>query len=254
MAAQDWAALAADLRSTLKPSAEPIAITFAAEPNPDVPAFAEPMAPQTEDGRTGRVPAGCVFWMKSATRTFATVEEDHANCSVGSITHGFKTLADVAGNADVAALLSTGWVTEKDVPGIPVVTTKPASIIYGPLAETPVDPDVVLLRLTPKALMVLSDALPDMRIEGKPQCHIVAIAKEHGQAAASVGCMLSRVRTGMSNNEMTAALPAAQLTEIVGRLRNAADVDATVGRYAAEDSRRFGDGRFTGGQAPALAE
>ena len=52
MAAQDWAALAADLRSTLKPSAEPIAITFAAEPNPDVPAFAEPMAPQTDDGRT----------------------------------------------------------------------------------------------------------------------------------------------------------------------------------------------------------
>ena len=45
--------------------------------------------------------------------------------------------------------------------------------------------------------MVLSDAVPGLRIEGKPQCHIVAIAKEQGEVAASVGCALSRVRTGM---------------------------------------------------------
>ena len=35
--------------------------------------------------------------------------------------------------------------------------------------------------------MVLSDAIPGLRIEGKPQCHIVAIAKEEGVPAASVG-------------------------------------------------------------------
>ena len=60
------------------------------------------------DGRTGRVPAGCVFWMKAAERTFSTVAEDHGNCSVGSVTHGFKTLDEVAGNSDVAALLDIG--------------------------------------------------------------------------------------------------------------------------------------------------
>src|SRR5215213_2796374 len=102
MPAHDWAAFAADLRSTLKPSAEPIAITFSDDPNPGVPAFDEPMSAQTDDGRTGRVPAGCVFWMKSTDRTFATAPEDHGNCSVGSITHGLKTLGEVAGNSDVA--------------------------------------------------------------------------------------------------------------------------------------------------------
>lgn len=253
MPANDWNALAAELQSALHPAAAPIAITFADAPVEGVPAFDEPMAPPADDGRTGRVPAGCVFWMKSTDRTFATAPEDHGNCSVGSLTHGLKTMAEVAGNSDVGALLSSGWVRESDVPSIPVVTTRPASIIYGPLAETPVDPDVVLLRLGPKAMMVLSDALPDLRLEGKPQCHIVALAKEHGQPAASVGCMLSRVRTGMANGEMTAALPAADLPGIVDRLRAAASVDATVGRYAAEDSRRFGEGRFVGG-APALSE
>ncbi len=73
------------------------------------------------DGRTGRVPAGCVFWMKAAEATFGTVAEDHGNCSVGSLTHGFKTLDEVAGNSDVAALLDSGWVTMDVVPQIPVV-------------------------------------------------------------------------------------------------------------------------------------
>ena len=68
----------------------------------------------------------------------------------------------------------------------------------------------MFLRLNGKQLMVLSDAMPGLRIEGKPQCHIVAIAKEQGEIAASVGCALSRVRTGMPPTEMTCAIPAAQ--------------------------------------------
>ena len=80
-----------------------------------------------------------------------------------------------------------GWVTMDIVPLIPVVTEKPGAITYGPLAETPIDPDVVMLRVTGRQLMVLSDALPDLSLQGKPQCHIVAMAKEHGIAAASVG-------------------------------------------------------------------
>ena len=139
------------------------------------------------DGRTGRVPAGCVFWMKATESTFSTVAEDHGNCSVGSMTHGFKTLEEVAGNSDVAALLESGWVTMDVVPQIPVVHEKPGAVTYGPLADTPVDPDVVFLRVTGRQLMVLSDAIPGLRIEGKPQCHIVAIAKEEGVPAASVG-------------------------------------------------------------------
>ena len=45
---------------------------------------------------------------------------DHGNCSVGSLTHGFKTLDEVAGNSDVAVVLESGWMTMEDVPQIPV--------------------------------------------------------------------------------------------------------------------------------------
>jgi uncharacterized protein (DUF169 family) len=235
----DWSALTTRLEAGLGLAARPIAISFASAVPADVPLFDGAMPAPTADGRTGRVSAGCVFWMQSTDRTFATVAEDHANCSVGSVTHGFKTLAEVVHNEDVAALLECNWVTEAAFPTLPVVTERPGAVVYGPLADATADPDVVLLRITGRQLMVLHDAFPDLRIEGKPQCHIIAIAKEQGQMAASVGCQLSRVRTGMSNAEMTCAIPAAQVASVVERIEITAAADNAVAGYAADDMRRF---------------
>lgn len=234
-----WAQLSDALQSNLHLTAAPMAITFAAEPPAGVPAFDAPMPSPAPDGRTGRVPAGCVFWMHGPDRTFSTVAQDHANCSVGSMTHGFKTMEEVAGNGDVAALLESGWVSMDVVPQIPVVHERPGAVVYGPLAETPLDPDVVFIRLNAKQLMVLSDAVPGLRVEGKPQCHIVAIAKEQGEVAASVGCMLSRVRTGMPSTEMTCAIPASKLADVVASIERNALADAAVAQYASQDAQRF---------------
>src|SRR5262249_56901971 len=109
---------------------------FSDAPPECAPPYEEPTPDALPDGRTGRVRGGCVFWMKAADRTFSTVAEDHANCSVGSMTHGFKTLDEVASNGDVAALLDSGWVTMDDVPHIPVVSERPGAVTYGPLADT----------------------------------------------------------------------------------------------------------------------
>lgn len=235
----DWSALATTITDALHLDAPPVAITFADERPDGIRSFDAPMSEPTADGRSGRVPAGCVFWMCAVDKTFATAPEDHGNCSVGSLTHGLKSLEEVAGREDVSALLSSGWVTADMVPGIPTVSKKPASIVYGPLAETPIDPDVVLLRVNGRQMMVLSDAISDLRIEGKPQCHIVAIAKEQGVAAASVGCALSRARTGMQASEMTCAIPAAGLAAVTRRVKDTAAVDTVVAKYAANDARRF---------------
>lgn len=234
----DWKAQAEELRQLLGFEIPAVAITFQDHVNGTTP-FGAPLAPPAADGRTGSVAAGCVFWMHATDRTFSTVAADHGNCSVGMMTHGLATLDEVAGNADVAEILASGWVSMEAIPGIPVVKERAESIVYGPLAETAVDPDVVLLRLSARQLMVLSDALPGLRIEGKPQCHIVAAAKEQGEVVASVGCQLSRVRTGMSNQEMTCAIPARRLAEVLGRLRSTARADRAVARYAADDAKRF---------------
>ena len=180
-----------------------------------------------------------MFWIRAEKDSFATQPEDHGNCSVGSLTHGLLPLAEAATRGDVGALVESGWVTPEAFPTIPTVQQPPGSIVYGPLAEAPVPPDVVFLRLTAKQAMVLSDALPGLRFEGKPQCHIIPIAKEQGEVAASVGCMLSRVRTGLGNGELTCAVPASKLGEVIEKLRGTCAADGRVAAYAADDARRF---------------
>jgi uncharacterized protein (DUF169 family) len=241
VAVTDWRGLGQELSGALHLATPPIGITFSAERPRGVASFDAPMSEPAEDGRRGRVAAGCVFWARAAEATFSTVAEDHGNCSVGSMTHGLATLADVANNGDVAALLGSGWVTPEAVGRIPVITERPGAVTYGPLSETPDDvaPDVVLLRVNGRQLMVLSDAIPGLRVEGKPQCHIVALAHQEKVAAASVGCALSRARTGMTPDEMTCAIPAGNLAHVVATIKATAETDAVVARYAAQDARRF---------------
>jgi uncharacterized protein (DUF169 family) len=240
MPTQDWNALSLEVSSLLKLQSPPLAITFSADAPEGVSRFESNVPEPMPDGRTGKVPAGCVFWIEAAKGTFTTVAGDHANCSVGSLTHGLKTLEEVAGNSDVAALLESGWVTMDVVPQIPVIKQRPNFITYGPLDETSVDPDVVFLRINAKQAMVLSDAVPGLKFEGKPQCHIIPMAKEQNEVAVSVGCMLSRARTGLSNNEMTCAIPARRLSEVIHLLKTAAVADTAVAAYASQDARRFG--------------
>ncbi|HEV8065176.1 MAG TPA: DUF169 domain-containing protein [Acidimicrobiales bacterium] len=237
--AADWSTLSARLENALHLQAAPVFMAFGRAGAPE---YDAPMSEPAADGRAGRAPASCVFWVQAAEReAFTTVAADHGNCSVGLFTHGFASLDEVAGNDDVAALLASGWVTESVIPQIPSVTSRPEAITYGRLDAVPdgVSPDVVMLRVNGRQMMVLSDSIPGLSIQGKPQCHIVAIAKEQSVPAASVGCALSRSRTGMRPDEMTCALPAAGLEDTVASIEQTAATDSVVARYAAEDARRF---------------
>jgi uncharacterized protein (DUF169 family) len=233
-----FADLAQRLTIVLRLEAPPIAIAFT-DATSDVPPFGATSPAPNEAGRTGTVSAGCVFWMKATDRTFSTSASDHANCSVGSLTHGWIDRSEAATRDDVAAVLAAGWVDEATVASLPHVRGRPSSIVYGPLARCASEPDVVLVRVDGLGLMGLQGAVADLRIEGRPQCHIVALAKEDGAVAASVGCALSRARTGMPPEQMTCAMPGRRLSEVVEGLEATVALDRAMANYAAGDAKRF---------------
>jgi uncharacterized protein (DUF169 family) len=235
----DWTEVARDLTNTLGLTHPPLAISFHSGPPPGIPAFDAPMSDPTPDGRTGRVPASCVFWMHGSDNRFSTVAADHGNCSVGRFTHGFATADDIIDKDDVATLLDVGWVTMEAFAGVPQVADRPGSIVYGPLAGAE-EPDIIFLRLDARQLMELADAVPDLAVTGKPQCQIIPRALDRGEVAASLGCALSRARTGMGDDEHTCAIPAWRVGEILARLTAVRAADLAVAGYAVEDARRFG--------------
>jgi uncharacterized protein (DUF169 family) len=217
----------------------PIAITFHDEvPNNGVPQFAEPMSEPTEDGRSGRAAASCVFWLHANDYTFDTVTEDHGNCSVGRFTHGFAEASEIIDKNDVAALLDVGWVTMEAFGGVATLSRRPNGVRYGPLSEAKTMPDVVLLRVNPRQMMEINDAVA-VEWSGKPQCQILPRAADTGVIAASMGCALSRARTGMADDELTVAVPGGRVAELVDALRGVRRADEAVGVYAEADLARF---------------
>ena len=227
------------LTTLLRLEHSPVAITFHDEvPNNGVPRFAEPMSEPTADGRSGRAAAACVFWMHANDYTFDTVAEDHGNCSVGRFTHGFAEASEILDKNDVAALLDVGWVTMEAFGGVATLSRRPKGVRYGPLSEAKLMPDVVLLRVSPRQMMEINDAV-EVEWSGKPQCQILPRAAETAVIAASMGCALSRARTGMGDGELTVAVPGGRISELVDALRNVCRADEAVGVYAEADLTRF---------------
>jgi len=237
----DYQVISDRLVRSLKPSAAPVAISFHGREDRGLAPRLKLDSPEAnEHGRTGQVPAGCVFWNEGQTRTFSTVASDHGNCSVGSYTHGFLSLEDALKKDDIKAVFEAGWVDEESVMGLPRIDGNPNFVVYGPLSERDVAPDVVLLRINGLGLMKMKDAFPEMRIEGKPSCHIIALAKQQSAVVASVGCALSRARTGMRSDEVVCAVPGNRLLDAVEKVEAAVELDLNMAGYASTDAKRFG--------------
>lgn len=218
---------------------EPVAIDFLNADSPNgVPGFGAPMSVPTEDGRSGRVAASCVFWGYGEESAFDTAAPDHGNCSVGQFTHGFVEAGDIVERADVGALLDVGWVTLEAFAGVEALAKRPAGARYGPLAGASSPPDVMLLRIVPKQMMAINDAV-GVEWSGKPQCQILPLAANKGVIAASMGCALSRERTGMGDDELTVAVPGSRIDELVTALRPVRKADTAVVGYARSDMERF---------------
>ncbi len=135
--------------ASLALSLPPIAIAFCDVVPPNIAAY--------EDV----VPAGCVFWQKAATHTFVTSTQDHELCSIGIHTHHMSQASasqQIELQETLQAMSGLDYVREEEVAAIPVLAREVKHAIYGPLADFPVDPNVILLFAHAQQGLILSEA------------------------------------------------------------------------------------------------
>jgi uncharacterized protein (DUF169 family) len=171
---------------------------------------------------TGTAPSGCSFWrMASEGQTFFTVPSDHFNCAIGSYTHNIPLPAERAKELDdtLGLMGGIGYLRMTEVPAIPVLPTTPGAVVYAPLGDTPVDPDVVLFWGSAARIMLLQEAATRAAVGsglgmlGRPTCMAVPAALGAGMVA-STGCVGNRVYTGADEGELYAAVRGADLPAI----------------------------------------
>lgn len=96
---------------------------------------------------TGTEPSGCSFWRLAAKgRTFYTVPRDHYNCPVGAHTHNIPLPENREHELTqvLTIMTSIGYIKREEVPGIARLPQKPGVVVYAPLGDSPVEPDVVI--------------------------------------------------------------------------------------------------------------
>ena len=188
----------------------------------------------------GSAPAGCVFWQEAAGRTFATSAGHHALCSIGVHTMNLsRAPASQPEELQAALEAMTGldYVRAEEVAAIPVVQREVNHALYGPLADFPTEPDLVLLFANARQGLVLSEAIG--RVDGgappamgRPACAALPQAFNHGRATMSLGCCGARAYLdALSDDTALWALPGSRLDEYCEQIATFASANRTLAMF-----------------------
>ena len=223
----DNVALAHSLVESLHPVLAPVAISLVDE----LPAGVAPFE--------GRVPAGCGFWQEAATRVFATTARDHDACAIGVYTHNLEgTPAQGKDLGDALKIFADlGYLPAAEVARVPVVQERRRYVVYGPLAQASLVPDVVLLFVRANQQLILSEATSGIDgntppAMGRPACAIVPQAMNSQMAALSLGCCGARAYLDALTDDVALfALPGAHLEQYVTRIAELAKSNAILSQF-----------------------
>ena len=235
---ESYAKLSADLTGALSLAQPPIAISFA------------DTVPAGVGTPSARVAAGCRFWQDASNESFATSSEDHSTCAIGVYTHNLESSA--AQQTDLMDAVKVfgdlGYVRPEDLPLIPVLATRPKYVVYAPLSETPLPPDVVLLLANSNQTLVLSEAAQQVEggtppAMGRPACAVIPQVANTGRAALSLGCCGARAYLDVLTDDIALfAIPGAKLQAYVERILALANANSVLTRFHVLRRKEIGAG------------
>jgi uncharacterized protein (DUF169 family) len=237
--------LAAVLTASLDLKQPPVAISFADS------------LPAGVKSHGGRVPAGCRFWEDGATAAFATSASDHSLCAIGVYTHNLQT--SPAQQTDLMDALKVfgelDYVRQEDLGLIPVLGSRPAYVVYSPLANSPLPPDVVLLFVNANQTLILSEATQQVENQnapamGRPACAIVPQVMNSGRAALSLGCCGARAYLDVLTDDVAVfALPGGKLEAYTRRIEALSKANGVLAKF--HSLRRHA---VAGGETPTIKD
>src|SRR5277367_6029659 len=224
----NWKQLEDKIGAAVKLSRRPVAVTFL------------DAAPSTVKKFDGTEPSGCSFWRLAANGAiFYTVPENHFNCAVGAYTHNITLSPEREKETEqtLKMMFDLGYVKPEEVPQIPRLAKAPAAIVYAPLGDAPVAPDVVLFACKPSGAMLLNEAAGRAGVQsgapalGRPTCMALPASLQHG-VILSLGCMGNRVYTGLGEDEMYFVVRGTDLAAVAEALVTITSANAALNQYA----------------------
>jgi uncharacterized protein (DUF169 family) len=223
----DYRTVERQLAGALGLQRRPVAVAFRPSPPPGVPRF------------SGVEPSGCSFWrLAMSEQTFYTVPADHHNCPIGSYTHNIALPAERAKELEqtLGLMVGLGYLRMEEVPGISRLPTTPGAVVYAPLGDVPVDPDVVLVAGRPGRVMLLQEAALRAGIAsptpllGRPTCMALPASLVRG-VIVTTGCVGNRVYTDLGEDELYVVIPGKDVARVAAEAQTIADANVKLSEY-----------------------
>ncbi len=212
-----YASLAQTLTSLLGLDRPPVAVAPVETVPKGIPVF------------EGVAPSSCSFWRQGEKELFAARDADHMNCPIGAMVMGFELTAEAKEGLQrgLSMMCEVGYVKPEEAGEIPSLAKKGKSMLYGPLSNFPIVPEVVVIWLQPAQAMLLREATGDAewksdvssKIFGRPACAALAVASQGEAVSLSFGCSGMRTFTGVEPAYMLAALSGRLLERLEAQLR-----------------------------------
>jgi len=210
----DYAEVGEGLQRLLGLQRHAVAITFLDKAPAGVPRV---KAPQ---------PASCSYWkLASDGEVFYTTADDHLNCVIGAYTHGVALSPEknTELHSTLGQMVSLNYLRQEEIAQIPRKLEQFQVAVYSPLAQSPCDPQVVVIRGTARHLMLLTEATAGAGIASdgptmRPTCAFLPGTIQTGHANPSFACIGNRVYTNMDADELYYAVPGSRVADIVAQL------------------------------------
>ena len=115
---------------------------------------------------------------------------------------------------ELGMMCGINYVREEELPDVPKIAQPTAGIVYGPLKQFSSHPDLILLWLSPKQSMMMSESCGSINwsntpqgLFGRPGCASLAYAVNRKQPGQSLGCIGMRINTNINDDLMLMAVP-----------------------------------------------
>ncbi len=236
MQGMDYSAMELQIGETLRLTRRPVAVTFRENPPPGVPKFA------------GKEPSGCSFWrLASGGMTFYTIPGVHENCSLGGHVYNLPLSSERAGEFEksLSLMASNGYIKMEDILSLPHMKKTPKIIVYSPLGDTLIKPDLVVFMVRAAQTMVLQEAALRTGIGlqlsplGRPTCLSLPAALMKRKVVASAGCVASRVYTDLSDDELYLIVPGGVLRKIIDEVQTISETNAKLIEFHREQRSKL---------------
>lgn len=226
------------LMSALALDTAPVAVSFCDTP------------PAGIEAPRARVAAGCSFWETGARAPVVTSAEHHQFCAIGVHTHtiaGPDSQMSELGAA-LGAMQGLDYVRPEEVAALPVMASASNHVVYAPLGDTDVAPDVVLLFANGVQSLIITEAVA--RVDGaipgamgRPACAMIPAVINSGRSVSSLGCCGARAYLDtLSDGVALWGLVGARIGEYVTEIEKLAHANSVLTQFHAKRRDQIAQG------------